>query len=489
MVKLVIALLSTTALQGAYAQAPKEITLTQKDVAELVLKQGSKTKEVNLTYQQYRLAPALALSAYDWNLTAESGFEYDKQATLMTSSNPIDAKYERYRTTVGLSKSFTTGTLLGVEASRLSQKFSTDGVIPNPPPGEQTLDIAGISLEQALLGNFFGVADRGIVNSAELTYQANNINRANELESVVLDAISQFWNTYVAQESFQESVNSRDRYKKLVDAVKRKTSLGYSNPGDLPQVQAEFETREQSVKRNSATYLQNLENLITLLGLEPGTEIKFSVPQVIPPVPKLAAKNIEDLRTVRSQKLRVEAAEEALKAAQSNSYPTLNFVGRVYTSGVDEQSENSYSELVSGTKPKYYMGLRFQYNFGSDIQNEQVINKKLAKDLEATRLSRMNLESADIEAQAQRKVQSTYAVAVSAEKQKAFRERASQELNRSYNQGRTDISILITAMNNFFDAEVAYIRAVGDYATALNEWAAARDELIPDSQESGDYSK
>ena len=53
--------------------AEKTITLSQKDVAELVLKQGFRTKEVNLASQQLRLPYYQALAAYDWNLLAESG--------------------------------------------------------------------------------------------------------------------------------------------------------------------------------------------------------------------------------------------------------------------------------------------------------------------------------------------------------------------------------------------------------------------------------
>ncbi len=490
MVKIFITLLCTTTVSSAWAQqAPKSIVLSQKSVAELVLQQGPKTQEVNLKYQQFRLAPAQAMSAYDWRLLAETGFEYDKTVSLLTSFTQNNNKYERYKTAVSLQKPFTTGTLLGLELSRLSQKADYDAFITNPPPSQQTLDIAGLTLEQSLLGNFLGKADRGVVNAAELTYQANNITRANELEEVVLQAIRQFWNTYVAQENFQESMNSRDRYKKLVDAVKRKTSLGYSNPGDLPQILAEFEGREQKVKTASIEYLAHLENLITLLNLEPGTEIKFDVPKTIPPVPKLAEKKIEELRDVRSSKLKVAAAKESLSAAESTSYPTVNFVGKIYTSGVDESSQNAYSEAVSGTRPKYYAGVKVQYNFGSDIQNETIINKKLTKDLEETRLQRQLLEAQDRQLQAQRKVHATYAIALSTEKQRGFREKASQELNRSYTQGRTDISLLITAMNNFFDSEVQYSRAVGEYAIALNEWAATRDELIPDDESSAELGK
>jgi len=488
MVKTLLALLSTTAMQGAWAQAPapKVVTLNQKTVAELALKQGSKAMEVNLQYQQLRLDPVRVLSSYDWKLLVETGFEYDKSATLLSSNSTGVPKYERYTTTASLQKPFTTGTLLGIQLSRLSQKAEIDGISANPPLPEQTLDTAGLTLEQSLLGNFFGVADRGTVNAAELTFRASTVARANDLENVVLEAIRQFWDAYVAQENFKEAVNSRDRYKKLVDAVRRKTSLGYSNPGDLPQVQAEFETREQNVKTASTNYLKSLEDLITLLNLEPGTDIKFEVPTDIPPVPKLVQKKVEELRTIRSQKLRVEAAKESLDAAKSLSYPSLKFVGKVYTSGVDESADNSYSELVGGTRPKYYAGLRFEYNFGSDIQNETVINRKLTRDLEEARLRRQLLESEDLESQAQRKVQEAYAIVVSTEKQRGFREKASQELTRSYNQGRTDISVLITAMNNFFDSEVQYSRAVGDYSIALNEWAAARDELIPDDANSSD---
>lgn len=483
MVKIFLTLACVSSLNTAWAQttpAPKTITLNQKTVAELVLKQSPQTAEVNLKYQQYRLDPVKALSAYDWKLLVESGFEYDKSASLLTSTTSNKAKYERYRTTASLTKPFTTGTTLGLELSRLSQKVEFESLPTSPPPGEQTLDMAGFTFEQSLLGNFFGTADRGNVNAAELTFQANTVARANELEDVVLSAIRQFWTAYVAQENFKESVNSRERYQKLVDAVKRKTSLGYSNPGDLPQIQAEFETRVQKVKTASTDYLKSMENLTTILGLDPGTEIKFEVPKEIPPVPKLPAKNVENLRSIRSQKLKVEAAQESLDAAESLSYPTLNFVGKMYTSGADETASGSYSELTGGSRPKYYAGLKLQYNFGSDIQNETIINKKLTKDLEDTRLRRQLSESSDLEAQAQRKVDATYAIVLSAEKQKGFREKASQELNRSYTQGRTDISVLITAMNNFFDSEVQYSQAVGNYAVALNEWAAVRDELIPD---------
>lgn len=473
------------AAPAANPAAPhKVVRLSQKDAAELVLKQGAKTKEVNLQYLEYRLGPALALSTYDWKLTVTSGYLYNKTESF-SPSIPTGAKYEQYQTDAYLQKPVaTTGTILGFEAHRLSQNADIlPGTTTSTVPSRQTQDSFGLTLEQPLLADFFGAADRATVNAAETSYQAQDILRANDLQNVVLDTIRLFWDTYVAQENFKEALASRERYQKLLDSVKRKTSLGYSAPGDLSQAQAQFESREQNVKAASVDYLQKMDSLITTLGLEPGTEIEFVITDTLPPLPSLPPVKAEDLRAIRSQKLKLQAAQDSLSASESKRYPTLNFVGKVYTTGAGDTSEASYSAATSGTHPEYYAGLKLLYNFGSDIQTEDIINKRAAKELEESRLARQSLEINDNLAQADRKVQSTYAIAQSSARQKDAFDKAVRELTRTYNQGRTDIKTLIDVMNSYFTSEVQLSRAIGDYQIALNELAASRDELISAAEE------
>lgn len=475
---------SATTAAATDSQPHKVIRLSQKDAAEMVLKQGAKTKEVNLQYLENRLAPAEALSHYDWNLTATSGYFYNRSETFSPFITP-GSKYEQYQTDVFLKKPIaTTGTLLGVEAHRLSQNADVPaGSSFTPTPSRQTQDIYGLTLEQPLLGNFFGRADRATVKAAETTFKSDDILRANDLQNVALDTIRQFWDTYVAQETFKEALASRDRTQKLLASVKNKSSLGYAQPGDLAQTQAQFESREQAVKSSSVDYLQKMDSLITLLGLEAGTEIDFVVTETLPPIPKLNPIESENLRAIRSQKLKVQAASELLDASQSKRYPTLNFVGKVYTTGAAETADGSLSSASSGTHPEYYAGLKLAYNFGSDIQTEDIINKRAAKELEETRLVRQTMEINDTLAQAERNVQSTYAIAQSSMREKDYFDKAVQELNRTYTQGRTDIKTLIDVMNSYFASEVQLSRAIGDYQIALNELAASRDELIPDPQQ------
>lgn len=460
----------------------KTIKLSQKKVAELILSQGSKTKEVNYTYLQKRLDRANAEAIYNWTIDISGGYEMDKSQSF-SPSMLIGSRYERIKGSSTLKKTFMTGTIFQIDYNRLSQQNYID-YSANPSatqvPAQQTQDALALTLEQPLLYNFAGGADRSAVNAAEVTYDANELLRKNELESVTLDAIRAFWDAYVAQENFKEGLASRDRYQKLVDSVKRKTSVGYNSPAELVLAQAEFETREQLVKSSSVDYLAKLDNLLTLLNLEQGIDVEFEVGEAIPPLPQMSPVNIDDLRLVKSQKLKMIAADELYNSSQSKSYPLLNLVGQATTTGSDLSSAGSISNTLSGNNPKYYVGLKFLYTFGSDLQTEDLINKKASKDLEESKFNRGRVETQNLLLQAERKSQSTFAIALSQVRQRDFRQKAVQELGRTYNQGRTDIKTYIDAINNYFTSEVSLTRAIGDYQIALNEWAAARDELIKD---------
>lgn len=465
--------------------AQAAMRLSQKDVAELVLRQGQDTQEVNLNFLKTRLIPATLGKDYDWNITAETGYEFDKSETF-NPSVLTGSSYKRLRSSLALTKTVAaTGSILGIGYNRLSQRVAYDFVGPDTPTGPSALtqDILDVTFEQPLLNNFFGRADRAKLRSAGRTFSSGAIQRADQLEDVVLKSIRAFWDAYVAKETFRESLASRERYKGLVGKVRRKSGYGYANPAELSQVQAELEVQEQNVKTSSTDYLLKVENLCTLLNLPAQTEIEFEIAEEVPQVPKLSPVEVERLRAIRGQNLLVEAAGDSLTASKSLSYPAVNLVGKLYSSGFDESAGTSFSSATSGSHPKYYAGVKVVYNFGSNYQNEEILNRKTTEDLERTRLERRKLERITALNQAERSVQSTYGVIQSAVKQKQFREKAVQELTRSYGQGRTDIKTLIDAINNQFGTETTLSRAIGNYQIALNEWAAARDELVPEGKE------
>lgn len=462
--------------------AGNSISLSPKSVADLILKQSFKAQEINLTAQQSRLAKATIDKAYDFTLAMDTGYQDSK---FESSTNTYLLRTQTATTNLTLTKPFFTGTSLSLAYSRSSDKPEVSTAATTVPLS-LTTDTVGIILTQNLWKNFFGSADRADLKNASFTYESLQVARVNQLQDLVLEGIRAYWAAYVAQETFQESLNSRNRYLKLVEEIKKKTNYGYSNPGELSQAQAELETREQKVKSSSVTYLATIDSLITTLKLPPGSDIKFDVPTEAPAPPQvLESKNVENLRSLKASKLKLQAADESYFSSKSKSYPDLSLVAKAYRQGLEEKAEDAQSEMVSGSRPKYYIGVQFQYTFGSGYYSEDVLNKKSTRDLAESQLSRSRMELQDKQNDLIRKVQSTYSIAQSTKVQRSFREKASQELSKSYNQGRTDISLLITALNNYFDSEVQMTKALGDYQIALNEWAAFQDQLIPDHTEAG----
>lgn len=470
-------------LLGSSVYADK-IPLTQAKMAELVIQKSLNLKETDLRYEQYRYAPFLVYGNYEWKWSIESGYQVDKTESLSLIG---DYRFERYKTVASISKSLITGTSLIFDVARTSQKrdgdsFAAVGSSPAATLSQITFDSWGVSLEQSLWGNSFGSADRARIRAAESLYKSQNLLRSDEIQNLVLQGLRLYWDVYVSQENFNESMSARDRYQKLVGSIQRKSSLGYTLPGELNQVQAEFEARQLSIKTISRTYLKQMESLVTFLNLPASTEIQFDIPKTIPAIPKLTPKGAKDVRSIQSQDLKIASAEDDLKYVDSNNRPKLALIGKLSATGVDESSSESVSELTRGTHPNAYVGLRLSHTFGSDVRKEEILNKKATLELEKVKQQRSILEFDDRQKQAQRNVEVANQVLESLSKQKIYREKALNELNRSYTQGRTDIRNLIDAMNALNTTEVAHSRAVGDYFIALNEWAALRDELIKDKE-------
>lgn len=465
--------------QAGIAAESKSLLLSQKDVTQLVMTQSHKAKETTLKYQQMMLTPLQKLALYDWTFSADTGYEWDHSEG---PAHPATLTNQTYKSNIKLKKSLLTGTILNFEYSRNSL-YANDSNISAPKTSQYTNDLLGFSIEQNLWKNAFGTQDRAELEAAELTYQANVITKTADLQDLVLESLRLYWNTYVAQENFSEALAARDRYQRFVNDLRKKTSYGYSNSYELFQVQAELENREHQIKTSSLDYLKNTESLTQLLNLPPETKIQFPALENIPDIPALNKKSLTDNRNIQSQSIKIKAAEAALTASRSQGKPILSLNGSYYGSGYDEKPANAENRLLSGANPKYFVGLKFIFQFGSDYSTQDIINKKVSLELEQHRYQRLSEELKNNIATAERKVQTTFFAVTSIKKQSDLREKTLNQMQRSFNNGRVDINLLIDAMNRFFSSRVQYTRSVGDYFIALNEWAALNDELILSTEE------
>jgi len=453
------------------AQQIAAVVLTPEKVAELALQQGYQSQEIDLQFRSLKYQWVEAQSAFDWKLTAETNFENDRFQTF-SPNTLVDAKYERQRTALGLERNFLTGTLLTVAMNRLQQK--SDSV----SPASQIQDVYGVLLKQSLVGNFFGQADRAEISSKKTSYDAASVQRLRELQDSVLDAVKLFWEAFVARENYRESQNTRDRYQKLADSVAKKSRVGFASPGELPQVQAELEGRLQRVQQASLDFVSKETQLSLLLKLGKTENLDLQAELRIPELPKLQELDLTELRAFREQSLRVEAQRSLESAVQAKSDVTLAWLLGAQFSGNDPSAGTASREALSASYPKYSTGLQLEWKFGSEVLKEELASKRALRMKEEIRFERLRASLLDQKNYLSLKLQSARNVALSHERTRALRQQVVQEVNKSYSQGRTELKNLIDALNAQSNAEVQWIRSVGDYQIALNEFAAFADQLV-----------
>ncbi len=463
--------LAVLTTQSAHAA----LKLSPQTVVDLALKQGLEAKRAELEAQRSYLTLQQALGEFDFQISLKTGYEYNQAQTIAGVNNLVD----RTLTTTGLlSKRIRTGTTFELEYINTQQASILDASSAGNRLPNAHLQSTQLTLRQALWRNTFGYADRLGVAIGETGVKAAHETRDEALETVLLDAMTRFWETYTADQQLQEDIAAREKYEQLVRNVRRRSGFNLATPGELPRLEAELITADQKVKTSSAAYLASVDRLLTALQIKTGEQVSIEVPNALPPVPKVEPKNVENLRTLRIAQLNYEIADRNLRRTKWRAYPQFDLVARGRTTGVDEDRSRASAEMNAINYPTYFIGVEISTALDSDLLRGQIADAEVQfaqsqNNLNLERDNRTN-ELRDFE----RQVSSQYSVAKTSLEVVELRDRVVRQLEAAYRQGRQPLVELIRAYNDLFAAQRARAKAVGDYHIILNRWAASRDELV-----------
>lgn len=456
-------------------QAEAKLKLSPQQVVDLALQKGRRARSAELLAQRSYLGLETARSVYDLSLTSNFGYEIDQAESLTGFSNPKD----RTTTfTTELSKKIATGTTLSLAYDHTRQNSVLSPFTAQTRNPNATQNILSAGVRQHLLRNYFGFGDRLAVEVAETNVRVALESREEDLEEILLDAMTLYWDAFVAQQQLKENMSARDKYQQLVKNTRRKSSLSLSTPGELPRLEAEYDVAEARVKASASAYLNAVERLLTAIQMPEVDDIDFDIPAELPPVPQLVGKDLESLRSVRIARSSFENAERDLRAVRANGLPRLDLVASARSTGVDPDGDAATAEMVAGNKPTYFIGLEFSTPLDSSLVRGGIADRKVAVEQGRVALDLARDASRDALRAAERTVISDYAVAKANIEAVEGRARVVRELETSYRQGRQPLVELIRAYNELFSAQLEKARAIGAYHVSLNRLAAARDELV-----------
>lgn len=449
--------------------------LKPQDVTTAVLNNSFQAERIALDMQTSYVSLERALGRYDFGLDGKVAYEYREAETLSGLSNPID---KTLTASLALRKSSRIGATFEVGYLHQAQSSVLNVLTATTREPTLALDAGYLQWRQNLWANSFGVSDRAELSVARAAFGAADLNKQEATENLVLESLVLFWRAYVTQTQLKDAIAARKMYQDLIGAVQRRGRYGLEKGGEYAQVMADYAASDSAVKAASYAYLRELKALEKLMQEPFNEDVEFQVEEVVPDLPRLSPVNKSKLRRVILGRTAVQNAQDLERAAQWRNRPAIDLVARATSTGVDSRAAAAYSELISGTKPTYYVGFELNMPLDSSVQRANQAEARVQLQRE-----RLNLKSAEQDTDInlellERQLEQTHLGALGALEVEKYRQRTVREQENEYRQGRLPLRDLLQTFRLFFESQTYRVQAIGAYHVALNQVAAERDELV-----------
>jgi len=398
------------------------------------------------------------MTAGDLGLSPVLNAAYSKASDKSLPSSIAD-KRDLTTATLGLSKKFSTGTFLGIEADTYKNEFDKP---VTPGFNGYSTGRLGLSLTQSLWKDSFGSATR-LRHARETT--ANKIEKLNyELQkrAALIQAEADYWDYLVAQEDVKLKQSNLDRAKKLESWTKNRVYNGISDQADLLQIQALVGTRELQLATSMddvATRAMNIREDLDLKSGDPIPEFTSSLVENRPYVEEAMKKanmiKIENYLVLLEAELKQKVAEEVTDSLR----PDLSFIGKYSTSSYDVDYQTMQNNITKTDRPVTFVGLSFSWMFGSDAVAAQ--SSAARKDALASkyRADQAKITGENAWQDYLRKYQLSKQNVLTLEKVAKLQSDRSKQQQIKFSKGRTITSDVVNAETDSAEAEVTFLKA------------------------------
>lgn len=296
-----------------------------------------------------------------------------------------------------------------------------------------------------------------------------------KLEELALNSLAQYWKTYLSWAIYIQTKEGLKTYRRLVQQINNKKQFQFLNPGERPQILAEYENLKQKVDKQEQNYEREKRALLLILAKNSDKyEIQFKEEQASPlkSFPKI---NIENTRPVKIKDKQIKEQGLKLKSHTSQMFPNIQISGK--TGWIPASS--SMEDLSFSSKYNFHeMGARLSWVIFSKSFYEKSRQEKYK--LEENKLDREILvqELKNKTISLEKEVPISYKNISQAKKANNYQKKAFRELKKSFDQGRVDVFELINIENKLRESEIKKITTLSEYSMLRLQLMALRDELV-----------
>ena len=359
---------------------------------------------------------------------------------------------------LGLTKKFSSGTLLGITAE--TYKYNLQDLVL-PGLSSYSTGRLGLSLSQSLWRDFFGAATRLRQNRDIETGQLEKYTSELQKRGALIQAESDYWDYLVAQEDLKFKKANLERAKKLETWTSNRVYNGISDQADLLQIKAltgrreiELSTAVDELETRAVAIRENLE----LSSSEPVPELTSSLTEDRPYITELLSKphvtKIETYVTQLEAKVKQSLAEEV----NDSQRPDLSLVGKYYTNSYDQDYATMQNNITKTDRPTTFVGVNLSWSFGDAVSAQNAAAKKAAL-ASKYRAEQKALTGENDWLTFLRQYKLTKENVSTLEKISQYQGDRSKQEQILFSKGRTITINVVTAETDFADAQVAFLKA------------------------------
>ena len=283
---------------------------------------------------------------------------------------------------------------------------------------------------------------------------------------VVISIVQAYVQCLYANEAVSVSESSAEAAKAALDRAVEMKNAGELSKVDVAQLESQYASDLYQVTSSKVNLDNSLLQLKQLLELGISEEIELvplesdesGILKLLPPKEEVYLNALEAMPEIKKAGLNVDAADLAIKQAQTGALPSLSANAGVSTTNISGTGNSFTSQLEKNFNEN--SGLSFSVPILQGRRNKTAVNKaRIAAD-------NQRLQQASTEKALLKEVENAYLDAVSsqsqylsAKEQAKYAEQSYEYTSEAFKVGKKNTVELINAENSLLSARVSLLQA------------------------------
>ena len=402
-----------------------------------------------------------------------------------TAPLATDTKGNQYNASVGISKLFVTGTTVG-GGYRYQQLHTEAG--PNflgiPSPAEtSTFNGYFINVQQELLKNAFGYADRKMDKIANKQAEAQRAYTVNLLSSLVVQALTDYWQVTIQKFALENARLEEKSNRQVRAIVARNVSFGLGESYDLNNYNARVANSMAKVAMTEQSLKNATRKLLRTVNMPVDTKIE-GITNLVDKLPdldsnaalKAAMEKRVDFKNARTE---LEIAELQSDLYDNQAMPSLNAYFNLVSQGTNQFIQfPGFAAAGALQSPQWQVGVKASYPlWDQEVKvNQRNANMQLAQ-------SRIKLQNAEQEIRDEvltrlENVRLTFEIFQTSRTSRKESEAFYSRMLARTRTGKLNFQLVGQALENMVANRQRELESLVNYNIALLQYDLAKNEIF-----------